>query len=141
MIFILSHGLLASRLSRVGGKTVLKLENSVQQPVLVGLLSPLIESMTDFVSEKGHLGDDFKFGEGKFNGKDTDASASAATSIIASEPSRKGEGSNAQDLLEEEREATRAAIHEPVDPLDEFPDGGFRAWLVILGVGHSYFLR
>ena len=130
----------------MGGKTVLKLENSVQQPVLVGLLSPLIESMTDFVSEKGHLGDDFKFGESKFNGKDTDASASAweesrATSIIASEPSRKGEGSNAQDLLEEEREATRAAIHEPVDPLDEFPDGGFRAWLVILGVGHSYFPR
>ncbi len=40
-------------------------------------------------------------------------------------------------------EATRAAIHEPEDdeklPLDDYPDGGLRAWLVLMGVCTSVF--
>lgn len=46
-------------------------------------------------------------------------------------------------LVEPEREATRAAIHEPEDdeklPLDDYPDGGLRAWLVLMGVCTSVF--
>ncbi len=48
-----------------------------------------------------------------------------------------------KDLLKAEREATRAAIHEPEDdeklPLDDYPDGGLRAWLVLMGVCTSVF--
>ncbi|THH11858.1 hypothetical protein EW145_g378 [Phellinidium pouzarii] len=41
---------------------------------------------------------------------------------------------NHANLLKEEREATRAAIQEPeVGKEEDFPDGGLRAWLVILG--------
>ncbi|KAH8117270.1 MFS general substrate transporter [Phellopilus nigrolimitatus] len=38
-----------------------------------------------------------------------------------------------EHLVRGEREATRAAIQEPECKDDEFPDGGLRAWLVILG--------
>ena len=48
-----------------------------------------------------------------------------------------------KDLLEAEREATRAAIHDPEDaeksPFDDFPDGGLRAWLCLMGVCTSIF--
>ncbi|KLO10562.1 MFS general substrate transporter [Schizopora paradoxa] len=47
-----------------------------------------------------------------------------------------------KDLLEAEREATRAAIHDPEDaeksPFDDYPDGGTRAWLCLMG---SYFYQ
>lgn len=39
-----------------------------------------------------------------------------------------------EQLVREEREATRAAIQEPEGKDEDFPDGGFRAWLVVLGV-------
>ncbi|KAI5124365.1 hypothetical protein M0805_008969 [Coniferiporia weirii] len=39
-----------------------------------------------------------------------------------------------ENLLREEREATRAAIHEPqLGKVEDFPDGGLRAWLVVFG--------
>ena len=37
-------------------------------------------------------------------------------------------------LLQEEREATNAAITSPDEKTDDFPDGGLRAWLCVLGV-------
>ncbi|PAV23574.1 MFS general substrate transporter [Pyrrhoderma noxium] len=36
-------------------------------------------------------------------------------------------------LLQEEREATNAAITSPDEKTDDFPDGGLRAWLCVLG--------
>ncbi|KAL5490237.1 hypothetical protein ACEPAI_5070 [Sanghuangporus weigelae] len=38
-----------------------------------------------------------------------------------------------EQLVREEREATRAAIQEPEGKNEDFPDGGLRAWLVVLG--------
>lgn len=49
---------------------------------------------------------------------------------------------NGEDLedqdLKAERETTRAPIHEPESPDDEYPDGGMRAWLVVFGVRSVY---
>ena len=39
-----------------------------------------------------------------------------------------------ESLLKSERDATRAAIEEPDLNEDDYPDGGLRAWFVLLGV-------
>ena len=41
-------------------------------------------------------------------------------------------------ILEEERENPRAAITSPIDPYGDYPDGGLRAWLVVLGVSMRF---
>ena len=41
-------------------------------------------------------------------------------------------------LLKEERDATRAAITNPDEKTDDFPDGGVRAWLCVLGVSVTH---
>ncbi|EJD05764.1 MFS general substrate transporter [Fomitiporia mediterranea MF3/22] len=61
------------------------------------------------------------------DGKDSDPTRTRAKSIdekTLNDP---------ESLVREEREATRAAIQEPEGKDDVFPDGGLRAWLVILG--------
>lgn len=53
---------------------------------------------------------------------------------LKAEETGEGEGEDDDSDLEKEREATRAAIQEPNGAVDDFPDGGWRAWLVVFGV-------
>ena len=66
-----------------------------------------------------------------------DSSNPSSEKLKAGAPSSDGRTLSDPDaLLKEEREATRAAIHDP-DPNgkdEDFPDGGLRAWLVVFGV-------
>lgn len=53
---------------------------------------------------------------------------------LKAEETGEGEGEDGDSDLKNEREATRAAIQEPNGAVGDFPDGGWRAWLVVFGV-------